>query len=551
MITIPPATKVHCLKWLEKIGTVESEGLVDSKQVITILSLKPRRQDGLQRSLRTRFQKRGLPINNVFLISKRFPRSNSTHDAETQAGGPEDEEVEVEVEEAAEDTEDAEIDEEEEAAEDTEDAEIDEVEEAAEDTEEAEIDEEETAIEEVFENEVVEGVGSTSMVVAENEVVGVVGRTSVVAAESINITNLLDCFMIGGKAVRKTQDVPPKVSVFDLIEAVTGQVGQGRMMFKRLIQDHPEVVTLCYNLKFEGPGQRLTPVTDARGAVTFINLLPGRNAATFRAASADVFVRFMGGDPSLIDEIQRNAEAQQALPATSPARLFGEDVQARGQARRRPTGTYTASSSTLAIESGPLPGFDKPGVYYIEYGDKMLYNLEHVPEGAKVIGFGHAKVSGATRCNKHRQMAGVTTRVLDFIPTLFYELVERRLEKRLKALRKIVLGNIVGTSVEMHEQFWVMSAEEYARVLREAQADAEEFKTTMGAETPLLIERERTKQAEAARLPLEVMLVMEQTKRLESEARIAEASAKTAEATASIRVKELELEILRLQLRVQ
>ena len=74
--------------------------------------------------------------------------------------------------------------------------------------------------------------------------------------------------------------------------------------------------------------------------------------------------------------------------------------------------------------------------------------------------------------------------------------------------------------------------------------DLMEFKNTMGAETPLLIERERTKQAEAARLPLEVMLAMEQTKRLESEARIAEA-------TASIRVKELELEILRLQLRVQ
>ena len=542
VITIPPATKVHCLKWLEKIGTVESEGLVDSKQVITILSLKPRRQDGLQRSLRTLFQKRGLPINNVFLISKRTPRT--THDAETQAGGPEDE---AETEEA-EETDEAE-----------ETGEANEVE-----TDEEVIEnEQETAVEaseevphtsmDVAENEVMR---HTSMDVAENEVVG---RTSLVASGNINITNLLDCFMIGGKAVRKTQDVPPKVSVYDLIDVIMEIPNSGRKTFFRLKNENPEVGALCPNLKFEGPGQRNTPVTDARGAVTIINLLPGRNAATFRAASADVFVRFMGGDPSLIDEIQRNAEAQQALPATSPARLFGEDVQARDQARRRPTGTYTASSSTLAIEPGPLPGFDGPGVYFIEYGDRLLYNLEHVPEGAKVIGFGHAKVigfghakvSGATRCNKHRQKTGVTTRVLDFIPTLFYELVERRLEKRLKALRKIVMGNIVGTSVEMHEQFWVMSAEEYARVLRESQADAEEFKTTMGAETPLLIERERTKQAEAAtlqaeaaRLPLEVLMAMEQTKRLESEARIAEA-------TASIRVKELELEILRLQLRVQ
>ena len=220
VITIPPATKVHCLKWLEKIGTVESESLVDSKQVITILSLKPRRQDGLQRSLRTLFQKRGLPINNVFLISKRFPRS-STHDDETQAGGPEDEEVE----EAA----------------------------------EAEIDEEETASEEVFENDVVEGVGSTSMVVAENEVAGVVGRTSVVA-ESINITNLLDRFMISGKAVRKTQDMPPKVSVYDLIAAVTEQTTKDAWMtFNRMNNVYSSTVQFDMH-QFPGRGQRMTPV---------------------------------------------------------------------------------------------------------------------------------------------------------------------------------------------------------------------------------------------------------------------------------------------------
>ena len=83
------------------------------------------------------------------------------------------------------------------------------------------------------------------------------------------------------------------------------------------------------DFKFPGRGQRNTPITDARGMVTILNLLPGRSAAAFRAASADVMVRFLGGDPTLVSEIKRNAERQLLLPADATARIFGEDVQAR------------------------------------------------------------------------------------------------------------------------------------------------------------------------------------------------------------------------------
>ena len=62
-----------------------------------------------------------------------------------------------------------------------------------------------------------------------------------------------------------------------------------------------------------------------------INLLPGPKAAAWRLGTADLLVRFLGGDLSLVAEIQRNAKAQEALRVANPqhpARLFGEAVEA-------------------------------------------------------------------------------------------------------------------------------------------------------------------------------------------------------------------------------
>ena len=61
-----------------------------------------------------------------------------------------------------------------------------------------------------------------------------------------------------------------------------------------------------------------------------INLLPGARAAEWRTKSADLLVRYLGGDLALVEEIRRNREAQAALAETAPAhpaRLFGEAVE--------------------------------------------------------------------------------------------------------------------------------------------------------------------------------------------------------------------------------
>jgi len=97
--------------------------------------------------------------------------------------------------------------------------------------------------------------------------------------------------------------------------------------FGRLAAEHPEVLAISENLSFAGPGQRATRVTDVKGAVRIMLLLPGRAAARFRESTAHLLIRYLGGDESLVAEIRANAAIQQTLPDEHPARAFGEAVE--------------------------------------------------------------------------------------------------------------------------------------------------------------------------------------------------------------------------------
>jgi len=133
-----------------------------------------------------------------------------------------------------------------------------------------------------------------------------------------------------GVSVRVTTETPKRVSVYDLITTITG-TNNPYTVFTRLSTDYPEVLTNCEDFEFSGQGQRPTPVTDARGAVCIINVLPGQHAAMFRQSTAHLLVRYLGGDETLISEIQHNAAVQQALPAEHVMRMFGEAVEQEQQ----------------------------------------------------------------------------------------------------------------------------------------------------------------------------------------------------------------------------
>ena len=137
--------------------------------------------------------------------------------------------------------------------------------------------------------------------------------------------------------LRKTNDTPPRVSVYDVISTISSNPN-ARETWAELKRKYPEVVGNPDNFKFPGQGQRETPVTDARGIIEIIMLLPGRKAAQVRQKSADVIVRYLGGDPSLVPEIMRNRGMQEELAENDPShpmRIFGETVESDAVKRIR------------------------------------------------------------------------------------------------------------------------------------------------------------------------------------------------------------------------
>ena len=137
-----------------------------------------------------------------------------------------------------------------------------------------------------------------------------------------------------GAKVRATLEYPKRVSVYDAITAITSNTNPYQT-FVDLRKAFPEVLRLTEDFKFPGRGQRDTPVTDAKGLVLIMNLLPGERAAKFRAKEADVIVRYLGGDQSLVAEIKGIGVAQASLPEEHPMRLFGEAVEAREPTKKR------------------------------------------------------------------------------------------------------------------------------------------------------------------------------------------------------------------------
>jgi hypothetical protein len=109
-----------------------------------------------------------------------------------------------------------------------------------------------------------------------------------------------------GHRIRRTDDTPPKVSIFDMIVAVSGAVNPYQTWANLVERFSKEKLRVSYH-KFAGQGQTETPVTDARGAVKIINVLPGPRAAKFRDVCADIVVRFLEGNESLVEEIRKNA----------------------------------------------------------------------------------------------------------------------------------------------------------------------------------------------------------------------------------------------------
>ncbi|NES66041.1 MAG: KilA-N domain-containing protein [Okeania sp. SIO2D1] len=100
--------------------------------------------------------------------------------------------------------------------------------------------------------------------------------------------------------VRFTPD--GRVSVYDVIGYVTGNSNPWQV-WNRLSEEHSEVLTKCEDFQFPGKGQKLTPVATLQVFLEILVLLPGRIAASVRESAIRTLIRYMNGDPTLVDEI--------------------------------------------------------------------------------------------------------------------------------------------------------------------------------------------------------------------------------------------------------
>ena len=171
------------------------------------------------------------------------------------------------------------------------------------------------------------------------------------------------------KQLRKTDEVPPRVSIVDVAALITGKdKNQAAEDFRRLTTRYPDVKAKCFDVKFRDSrgrrGQKETPVTDARGIVEIIMLLPGQQAARVRRTAAELLCRYLGGDLSLVNEVCRNRGMQEQLAVQNPddaRRVFGEAVEAA-----TPMGEEQLARVCTAIVTRTVPAILEQVTAHIE-----------------------------------------------------------------------------------------------------------------------------------------------------------------------------------------
>ncbi|KAG5184176.1 hypothetical protein JKP88DRAFT_181491 [Tribonema minus] len=103
-----------------------------------------------------------------------------------------------------------------------------------------------------------------------------------------------------------------KGSVIDVIRLVIPNLpsNQASTTFARLASEMPDVASSCCHLRINGKGKP-TPCADAKTLVEIVWSLPGKAARDFRRESANTVCRLLGGDLSLVQEIESRHHALQ------------------------------------------------------------------------------------------------------------------------------------------------------------------------------------------------------------------------------------------------
>jgi len=116
------------------------------------------------------------------------------------------------------------------------------------------------------------------------------------------------------------------ISVIDFIRVVGGQKKPQNVWYDIKKKYKNELGTFCSQYKFPGQGKTTGPVINVQGMVKLLFLLPGDLAKQFRSKSAEVMIRYLGGDLTLIDEIKAIDQVHINNPNNN-LQVFREEVK--------------------------------------------------------------------------------------------------------------------------------------------------------------------------------------------------------------------------------
>ena len=212
------------------------------------------------------------------------------------------------------------------------------------------------------------------------------------------------------------------VSAFDVIQMV-GEQKNFRTIWDRIEKNNEtEVVPKWYYFKFPGSGQRDTPCVNAKGLVLLLMQIPGEKAKQFRSAGADILVRYLGGDTTLIGEIEAINETHIRNPE-NPASFFrNSEIVQRNLGFSR---DQLNNSNKLLHHFGSMTDvlymiiFDYNGSVYMKFGIVFIRTFEErFMEHVNIFGDGNIKdicIYSAMKCND------VTKIESEFKKTTFYK----------------------------------------------------------------------------------------------------------------------------------
>ena len=127
------------------------------------------------------------------------------------------------------------------------------------------------------------------------------------------------------------------MSVRDIIMAVCKKTAHDASDTWQDIPDEKksEVAECLRRFQFPGQGQRAQPVITLEGALKLIMWLPGDMAKDYRSRACGILTRFLGGDSTLVEEIEANAAsdapihvlAREALTLTPQQELEARELK--------------------------------------------------------------------------------------------------------------------------------------------------------------------------------------------------------------------------------